>query len=198
MTRLLVINGSYRNNGITDQAVESVVSALKDAGAEVETVLLRDYPIEFCRNCRECTQQPGATPAMCVIRDGMQELLDRIELADGYILASPTNFGAVTAIFKRFMERLAVYAYWSWEMNAPQFRKAGQPKKRAVLISSCAAPGILGRWAFGTRKQLKMTAKTIGAEIVGTMFTGMIAKQNPPRLPAKVLEESRTLAKRLV
>ena len=111
MTRILAINGSYRDEGITDQTVEALAQAIEAAGAEVEIILLREYPIEFCLNCRECTQQPGAKPGECVHNDGMQELIDKIERADGYILASPTNFGSVTAIFKRFMERLAVYAY---------------------------------------------------------------------------------------
>jgi len=71
-------------------------------------------------------------------------------------------------------------------MNGPQYRTAQAPKKKALLVSSCAAPGILGRWFFGTDKQLKMTAKTIGAEVVGTLFTGMIAKKNQTRNFRKV------------
>jgi multimeric flavodoxin WrbA len=198
MVKILAINGSYRDDGITDQTVGALEQALAAAGAEVEIILLRDYPIEFCLNCRACTQQPGAEPGKCVHQDGMQELIDKIERADGYILASPTNFGSVTAIFKRFMERLAVYAYWPWDMNGPQFRKAQAPKKKALLVSSCAAPGIIGRWLFGTEKQLKMTAKTIGAEAVGTLFTGMIARQQHPKLPEDVRAKFKALAGRLV
>ena len=197
MTRILAINGSYRNDGITDQTVGALAQAVEAAGGEVEIVLLRDYPIEFCSNCRACTQAPGAAPGECVHLDGMQGLIDKIEWADGYILASPTNFASVTAIFKRFMERLAVYAYWPWAMNGPQFRKAQSPKKKALLVSSCAAPGIIGRWLFGTEKQLKMAAKTIGAEVVGSLFTGMIAKQHP-KLPEGVQARINVLAGRLV
>lgn len=124
----------------------------------------------------------------------MQQLIDKIERADCYILASPTNFGSVTAIFKRFMERLAVYAYWPWEMNGPQF----VPKKKALLVSSCAAPGIIGRWLFGTDKQLKLTAKTIGAEVVGTLFTGLVAKEQQPKLPEGVRDKIKGLAGRVV
>ena len=198
MIKILAINGSYRDDGITDQTVEALAQAIEATGAEVEIILLREYPIEFCLNCRVCTQQPGATPGECVHHDGMQELIDKVERADGYILASPTNFGSVTAIFKRFMERLAVYAYWPWNINGPQFRKAQEPKKKALLVSSCAAPGILGRLLFGTDKQLKMTAKTIGAEIVGTLFTGMIAKEQHPKLAEGVLAKITVLAGRLV
>jgi multimeric flavodoxin WrbA len=198
MIKILAIHGSYRNDGITDQTVNALAQALEAAGAEVEIILLRDYPIEFCLNCRACTQQPGAVPGKCVHQDGMQGLIDKIERADGYILASPTNFASVTAVFKRFMERLAVYAYWPWDMNGPQFRKAQAPKKKALLISSCAAPGIIGRWLFGTEKQLKMTAKTIGAEVVGTLFTGMIAKRQHPKLPEGVRARINALAGRVV
>lgn len=109
MTKILAINGSYRDDGITDKTIKAMVQILEESGAEVEVILLRKYPIEFCFNCRECTQKPGDTPGECVQHDGMQELIDKIERSDGYILASPTNFGSVTAIFKRFMERLVVY-----------------------------------------------------------------------------------------
>jgi multimeric flavodoxin WrbA len=198
MIKILAINGSYREDGITDQTVEGLAQALIAIGAEVEIILLREYPIEFCLNCRACTQQPGAAPGECVHHDGMQELIDKIERANGYILATPTNMGSVTAIFKRFMERLVVYAYWPWDMNGPQYRKSQAPKKKALLVSSCAAPGILGRWFFGTEKQLKMTANTIGAEVVGTLFTGMIAKEQHPKLREGVRVKIKSLAERLV
>lgn len=198
MHKVLAINGSYRDDGITDQAVNTLLQAVQAAGAEIELVLLRDYPIEFCLNCRECTQQPGEMPGECVQHDGMKDLVDKIESADAYILAAPTNFGSVTAIFKRFMERLIVYAYWSWDMNAPSFRKEKAVKKKAILISSCAAPGILGRWVYGTHKQLKMTAQTIGAECVGTIFTGMISKQPQQKLTGRVQSKINLQAKKLL
>lgn len=198
MTRILAINGSYRDDGITDQVVETMAESLQAAGAEVEIILLRDRPIEFCLNCRECTQHPGEVPGECVQHDGMQTLIDKIENSDAYILASPTNFGSVTAVFKRFMERLVVYAYWPWEMGAPKFRKANVAKKKAVLVSSCAAPGFLGRWFFGTHKQLKTTAQTIGANTVGTIFTGFVATDPQHRLSARTLKKARALAVKLV
>jgi len=198
MIKILAINGSYREDGLTDQTVEALAQSLVTAGAEIEIIFLRKYPIEFCLNCRACTQNPGARPWECVHHDGMQELIRKIEQADCFILAAPTNMGSVTAIFKRFMERLVVYAYWSWNMNGPQYRKAQAPKKKAILVSSCAAPGFLGRWFFGTNKQLKMTAKLIGAEIVGSLITGMIAKEQHPKLPEGMRSKIKALAGKLV
>jgi multimeric flavodoxin WrbA len=196
--RILIINGSYRDDGITDQAVEAASIALRASGADLDTVLLRDYPIEFCLNCRECTQQPGDAPGECVLHDGMGDLIHKIERADAYVLASPTNFGSVTAVFKRFMERLVPYAYWPWGESYPKFRKDGAQRKKAMLITSCAAPGFLGRWLYGTHRQLESTAKTIGADSVGTIFTGLISKDAHQRLSQRARTKAEEMAARLV
>ena len=129
MTRLLAVNGSYRENGAIDQAVKVAMETVSEAGAAIEIIYLRDFPIEFCHNCRQCTQVPGEAPGSCVLQDRMHELIEKIEAADGYILASPTNFYSVTAVFKRFMERLVVYAYWPWGSHAPKLRKKKKHKK---------------------------------------------------------------------
>jgi multimeric flavodoxin WrbA len=79
MTSILAINGSYRKGGVTDQVVAAMSEALRAAGADVEIIFLREYPIDFCINCRECTLQPGNAPGVCVRKDGMQEIINKIE-----------------------------------------------------------------------------------------------------------------------
>ena len=197
-TKILVINGSYREGGFTDQAVEASVNYLKNCGVEVDTIVLRDYPINFCLNCRQCTQLPGEAPGECIQQDGMQSLVDKIEQSSGFILAAPTNLGSVTAIFKRFMERLIVYAYWPWPAKYPRFRKDGLPRKKALIISSCAAPGFIGRWLYGSKKQLKMVTRIIGADCVGTLFAGQVAKQKEDITAAGFQSRIETLVAKLV
>jgi multimeric flavodoxin WrbA len=197
MHRLLAINGSYREGGAIDQAVDQAVRAASRAGVAVEVVRLRDFPIEFCRNCRHCTQASGSAPGHCVQEDGMAGLIRKIEAADVYVLACPTNFSSVTAVFKRFMERLVVYAYWPWGAMAPRFRKA-VPAKQAILIASSAAPGLLGRFSYTTLKQLRMTAKTIGAKPVGSVFIGLMAKHEHPALSPNATRKVQALVQRLL
>ena len=196
MAKLLAINGSYREDGAIDQLVALAVQAAAASGLSTEVVALRNYPIEFCLNCRECAQQPGEVPGKCVHNDGMHELVEKIEAADAFILAAPTNFYSITAIYKRFMERLVVYAYWPWGKHAPEFRKK-KPAKKAILIASCAAPGIIGRFAYTTMKQLKMTAKTIGAKPVGSVFVGLMSQQKQPELSSGVQERVRRIVQKL-
>lgn len=195
--KVLAINGSYRDGGVTDQAIEKVIENLEALDVDVEHIRLREHPIEFCRNCRECMQQPGDAPGKCVLDDRMAELVQKIEAADAYILAAPTNFSSVTALFKRFAERLAVFGYWPWGKAAPVFRKANLAKKPALIISSCAAPGLMGRLTYSTNKSLKIAAETIGARVVGSIVTGLVSRQPEPDLPARTRRRLRTLAPRL-
>ena len=196
--RILVLNGSYREGGVTDRLIALVLEQMPAEGVETEVIKLRDYPLEFCLNCRECMQQPGTTPGKCVLDDAMTALVERIEAADAYVLAAPTNYGSVSAIFKRFMERLAVYGYWPWGQVAPKYRKAGQTGKRALLISSSAAPGLLGRWFFASGRQLRMVAKTIGARPVGLLFNGQSSAQKRPVLSPRTVSAAKLMVQDLL
>lgn len=196
--KILAINGSYRDGGVMDQAVSDILDDLRSVGTDVEHIKLRDYPIEFCLNCRVCMQQPGDAPGHCVHNDGMADLVTKIEDADGYILAAPTNFSSVTALFKRFSERLAVYGYWPWGKPAPAFRRAKMRKKPAIIISSCAAPGLLGRLTYGTNRNLRVAARTMGGKVVGSMVMGMMSQEREPDLPNRARRRIKALAPRLL
>ena len=117
-----------------------------------------------------------------MLQDGMQPLIASIQAADAYVFACPTNFATVTALFKRFMERLIVYAYWPWNNPAPKLRR-NYRNKRAIVVASGGAPATLGRVAFGTLRQLKRTARTIGAKPVGQLYIGRVGLQEAPSLP---------------
>lgn len=180
--KVLIINGSYRPDGITDQAVMRAAEALKSAGASAELIYLRNQNINFCTNCRTCTQQPGELPGVCVQDDDMRLLVEKIESADAFVLASPTNLSSATALFKRFMERLVVYAYWPWGAHAPVYRKK-YSRKRSLLITSSASPGFVSRLFFSTMSQLKLAAKVLGAPKSKGVFIGFASLESKPGLP---------------
>ena len=69
-TRVTAIVGSYRKGGIIDSAVDEILAGARKEGALVSKILLIDRHIEFCTNCRTCTQQPGPQRGKCIIDDG--------------------------------------------------------------------------------------------------------------------------------
>jgi multimeric flavodoxin WrbA len=137
--RILAIVGTYRKGGTIDSAVEAILASARAAGAETEKICLIDRHIEFCTNCRTCTQEPGPQRGKCVLADDMQSIFDEIERADALVLASPMNCWTVTAVMKRFIERSLGYVYWPWGSLAPKPRNK-QLTKRAVVVTSSASP----------------------------------------------------------
>jgi len=196
--KVLLINGSYRSDGITDQASQLAAGVLREHGAVVDELLLREESIEFCLNCRACTLAEGTSPGECVLDDAMHGIIARIEEADAYIFAVPTNFSSATAVFKRFMERLTPYGYWPWGAMAPKNRKQNLPQKKAMLITSCAAPGIFSRVLYGTGRQLRLAAKVIGARVTGTVHVGLIADKPDAALPGRARMRTIELAETLL
>ncbi len=194
--KITAIVGSYRKGGMTDQAVDVMLEAAREAGAETRKIYLLDKQVAFCTNCRTCMQQPGTARARCELGDEMEAILEQLDGSDGIILASPVNFGTVTALMKRFIERLAVYAYWPWGAPAPKLRKT-QKDKRAVVVASSAAPRLLARWSTSIVGLLKHAADVLGAKTIGVLFIGLAARTPNQPLPAPVAKRARHLGRKL-
>jgi putative NADPH-quinone reductase len=194
--RIAAIVGTYRKGGVIDQAVDEMLASAREEGAEVTKIYLVDTQIEFCTNCRLCTQQEGAARGICPIADQMTALLDLLERADAIVLASPMNLGAVTALMKRFLERLVCYAYWPWGMVAPKVRQKVM-FRRAVLVASSAAPAFLARLLSPMVKQLKQGAGLLGAQSVGVLFIGLAAREKSQAPSERIKKKARLLGKKL-
>ena len=162
---IIGIVGSYRKGRVIDTAVSEILKGAESGGAKTVKIYLTEKQIEFCNNCRSCMQQPGDKRGECVHNDDMEEILRQIDEADGYVLGSPVNFGTLTAVMKRFMERLAVYAYWPWgKISAPKFRN-NKLNKKAVMVTSFKQPAWIGRLILsGAPKVLKDIAKVLGGQ----------------------------------
>jgi len=178
--KVVAIIGSYRKGGIIDRAVEAILAGAREKGAETRMIYLVDRQLEFCTNCRECAQEPGVGRGKCALKDDLESLLTQIQTADALVLGSPVNYFNVTALFRRFMERLLGYTYWPWGQNGPRMRNRLQPRK-AVLVASAG-----------------MTAKMLGARPVGKLWIGLASGQPYPPLSARTLGKARRMGWKLV
>ena len=197
--RVVGLVGSYRKGHIIDSAVSAVLEGARQAGAETTKISLVDKHIEFCDNCRVCTQQhTEGNRGKCVHDDDMQEILSQIDEADGLVLGSPVNFFTVTAIMKRFVERLIVSAYWPWGAKAPKFRR--EPSgKTAVVIASSACPAFIARFLMpNALSVLKAAAKCLGARVVKRLYFGTIAIDRDQQLGKKALKKAHEAGRRLI
>ena len=195
-SKVIAIVGSYRRGGTIDSAVNIILEGARERGAETHMVYLTEQHIEFCRNCRECMQTPGEQRGKCPQNDDLEPILQEIEAADAIVLGSPVNCYNVTAIFRRWMERLVGFGYWPWGQNAPRPRSKQWPRK-AVLVASSAMPGFLIPWATGAARALRLTAGVLGARPVGSLWIGLAANEPHHPLPAHICKRARRLGWKL-
>ena len=191
MTRNVIgIVGSYRKGHIIDSAVSAVLEGAEQAGARTKKIYLLDKHLEFCTNCRACTQERDVGRGKCVQEDDLEELLKEIDSADGIVLGSPINFFTVTAIMKRFIERLVGSAYWPWGMGAPRLRTKNATKK-AVIITSSACPAFIGRILMPNALTiLKAAAKSLGFKVERKLYFGLVAGEENQKLEKKALAKA--------
>jgi NAD(P)H-dependent FMN reductase len=100
--KVVAIVGGYRKGGTVDAAVEAILQAARDKGADTQTIYLADQHLEFCTNCRKCTQNPGIQRGICGKADDVQPILRALDAADAIVLGSPVNYWNATALFRQF------------------------------------------------------------------------------------------------
>ena len=122
MTKILGLVGSPRRKGNTDILIDRILEGARDAGAEVEKVLLMGMKIKECDGCHTCWQGKR-----CSKHDDMLDLYPAIEGADVIVFGTPVYWFGPTALMKAFIDRLV---YFNCPDNRPKI--AG---KAAVIAS---------------------------------------------------------------
>lgn len=102
--KVLGFVGSERKNGNTDLLTQKILKGVASCGIEVEQIYLSDLTFVPCNGCEGCRSS-----FRCVKKDDLQEIYNKIDKADGIVLASPTYFYNITSITKAFLERLYCY-----------------------------------------------------------------------------------------
>jgi len=195
--KVLGIVGSYRKNGVIDSIVTTILDEASKLGAETEKIYLADKRIDFCTNCRQCTQTAGKERGLCPIDDDMALILDKYDNSDAIVIGAPVNFFALNALTKKFMERLITFTYWPWGGKTGPRPRTYKRTKKSILISSCAMPGVFGRIITGSMRSLKIMSRIIGAKPVGTIFAGLSAINKSDPASNKILKHAKKLATKL-
>jgi len=102
--KIIIFYGSiHKKRGNTHVIIEAFSKGAKEAGADVEVVLLAEMKIKNCRACLKCWTK---TPGKCVLADDMPALLEKFMQADIVVMATPVYIHNVTGIMKTFLDRM--------------------------------------------------------------------------------------------
>ena len=198
--KVVGIVGSYRKGKTIDSAVSAILEGARAGGAKTKNINLLDKHIEFCTNCRSCAQKKvEGRRGKCVHNDDMDGIMTEIDDADAVVLGSPVNFSTVTALMKRFIERLIPYGYWPWGEALAPVNRIVKADKKAIIITSSACPAFLGRILMpGALGTLKKAAKVMGAKVIKSLYFGPVAGKEDAQLSEKALLKARKTGEALV
>jgi multimeric flavodoxin WrbA len=133
--KIIAIYGSPRRKGNTAALLKTAIEGARDAGADVEEIVLRDLKISPCLEIYGCLKA-----GECAIKDDFQMVRDKILNAQGLILASPVFFYTVSSHTKMLMDRcqsLWVKKYWVDKITKDQ----QTIKRKGLFISVGATKG---------------------------------------------------------
>ena len=98
---ILILSGSPRKGGNTDLLVEAFVKGASQKH-HVEVVSIRDYKVNPCMGCNACFKNKDN---ICVQKDDMQTIYEKMSQADMLVIASPVYFYGLSAQLKAVIDR---------------------------------------------------------------------------------------------
>ncbi len=141
--RIIVIQGAPRmEKGNTHLVLTPFLEGCSRAGAQVDIVLLAKQKITQCVGCFTCYAK---TPGVCVHKDDMPSIAQKVRDADLMVFATPVYLDGMTALAKTFLDRLVVFLDPHFEVEQDKLVHPLREKfpDRFFLVSVCGYPGLL-------------------------------------------------------
>jgi multimeric flavodoxin WrbA len=146
--KVVNVIGSPRGGGNSAKISEIVTGRLKNGGhTEVRNYNLNEIVFRGCQGCMSC--KTGSD--VCVVKDGLTEVLASLRDADIAVFSSPVYFGEITGQAKSFVDRCYSLLKSDYRTNPKPGRLASG--KKLVFIITQGNPdenlfaGIAGRYA---------------------------------------------------
>ena len=177
MKKILLINGSPHEKGCTYTALSEVAAQLEKEGLATEIFWVGNKPVSGCLGCGACIKT-----GRCVISDTVNEFLDKVEEADGFVFGSPVHYAAASGMLTSFMDR-AFYG------------KGGMfAYKPAAAVMSCRRGG-----ATAAFEQINKYFTISNMPIVGSQYWNMVHGNTPEEVKQDLegLQTMRTLGKNM-
>ena len=99
--KVLLINGSPKTNGNTAFALDQMVEVFRVEGIETEIIQVGNQSIRGCTACGGCYKL-----GKCVFDDLVNEVAEKLQNAEGIVVASPVYYASPNGTLLSFLDRL--------------------------------------------------------------------------------------------
>ena len=119
MSKVILLNASPRANSNTGIVLEQCAREIEKEGVEAEIISLRGMKILSCIACGKCGEKGN-----CVLPDGLDEIIEKIRQADGFIPAAPVYFGTARGDIMAALQRIGKVSrggdkFLDWMVGGP-------------------------------------------------------------------------------
>ncbi len=159
--KVLGIMGSPRIGGNSDILLDQALAGAREAGAEVEKIVLNSKKISGCQDCKKCNET-----GICALKDDMAEIHQKILEADAIIHSGPVYFWSMTSQMKAYLDRWCAFFDAEWKWHKLHYSK--MKGKRIGLITVCGDPNE--RTADPIVHSFKTTAEFTRLQWVGAVM----------------------------
>ena len=177
--KVLLINGSPRKQGNTYLALNEAAKTLNEQGIETEIVWIGTKPVRGCIACGKCMEKGEGH---CVFNDDVcNEVIDKMNAADGLIVGSPVYYGTPTGNVLNLVHRML-------------FAGAQVAGKPAAAVAICRRGGASA--AFQT---LQMPFQMVNMPLATSQYWNIAygREQGEASQDAEGLQTMRTMARNM-
>ncbi|MDL2246656.1 flavodoxin family protein [Methanobrevibacter sp. OttesenSCG-928-K11] len=119
MAKVILLNGSPRKNSNTLEVLNICKEEIKKNGVDAEIISLKGMNIQSCIACNSCVGTGN-----CVLKDGLDEIIEKIREADGFIPAAPVYFGTARGDIMSALQRIGKVSrgndnFLDWMVGGP-------------------------------------------------------------------------------
>ena len=113
--KILILSGSPREGGNSGTLCAQFARGAEEAGHTVELIRLHTKKMGFCTACYACKKT-----GVCVQKDDMAEILEKMGAADVIVLSTPVYFYQMTAQMKTLIDR-TMASYYDQTLAGKEF-----------------------------------------------------------------------------
>jgi multimeric flavodoxin WrbA len=186
--KVLGIMGSPRRQSNTEILLDKALEGAREAGAEVEKVLVSNLKISPCLEIYACLKDGN-----CAIKDDMQALYEKLLEADHVIFASPIFFYGITSQAKAIIDRCQALWVRRYVLG---MGKEDKRVRRGAFISVGATRGT--KLFDGALLTVKYFFDAIGVKYSGALLVRGIDNKGQIREHPTALEDAFRLGQELV
>ncbi len=168
--KILALQGSPRPKKYTQMVLDKFLEGAVGKGAECETVHLASKKIHPCLGCYSCWVK---TPGVCVHKDDMPGILEKLRGCEVVVYATPLYTFGMTSYMKAFLDRsipsvlpFLIESDQGITRHPPRY-PGGRPRKM-VLISVCGFPEVFHFDALVAN--FRLLAHAGGIELAGVLL----------------------------